>query len=942
MSLRRALVLALALAPAVPGCAGSGSEVGPELPDLPEGSLSGAVVDPTGAPVSDAEVTLLGRATFTDRRGRFRFEGNFGGAGLLRIDARRTTTNTATPAILDALDLAISFPGGNAILDRAVALPSFTAGASASISVNQGAPLAGTLVDPATGAELVLTGAVATHPDAAATSATIRFASVPADAIPAALTVGGVVRAGALYFAIAPAELGFTTPPVVRVSDATFGIAAAIANAKTVTPELDRLVPGTGVWTLAGTAAVGGGFLSSPDVAGGGLHALSVESPPSRRTLATGRVIDRSLLALARAGVLARDGRAALADTAGGFAIPDVCAADADDAPLPVAVSIVAPAYYAQHALRRDVLPGSPGGVTAFLDRPLATTPAGRARVLAVFKGVALPGARTGVASFQTGLADLQGISTVAGVEFWDVPIGQIQVAVIKVLSGVTVARGTGFTGLPAAGSTVDLIVFPLAGALPGLNQSGVVFAHAVRAASGAPLPASFGLVGVDPIAGQQGFSPSGFFAFSALLPGGVLSTVGRATEVPGIGTPADLIRRTAYSSILSASTSVRPRIALDLDLAPSGFDAAARWLGPATGLTDPAAQPPVSGAYTLEARAHASGTFEERIGVALGAEPEPGGSIPATAIAPTFANPSYETLAPAGAATIVVVERDATSALGPITKLGFAAAVDAPFGTTKTLPIALDVAPGLVGLASFDGFTGNPALVRARVVLGMGNDQGIDVGDQGAMAFVPVGSSHTLLVAVPPTDPLSLASGVIQRVAAVVSDAGVTANGSTFARSAAMVIGDPGNGVFLAPPELAAPAPPPGQPIVVSPTGAGVSWTADPATDETVLRVVRAGVISKGSGQVVDERFEWEVTLPTMTPGAPPSSFVFPSLPPNSAGQAVPPFFQSGAVYTLTLEARRHAAFDEKAKAAAADAVRPSFFRVRSSSRTETTIAVQ
>ena len=83
----------------------------------------------------------------------------------------------------------------------------------------------------------------------------------------------------------------------------------------------------------------------------------------------------------------------------------------------------------------------------------------------------------------------------------------------------------------------------------------------------------------------------------------------------------------------------MRHAIDYDIDLAPTGFAAAAGKKGPVSGMTDPAATPPTSGAYTAQVLSNQVQSFEGRISVALGVEPEPGGTMPPTAIAPTFAN---------------------------------------------------------------------------------------------------------------------------------------------------------------------------------------------------------------------------------------------------------------------------------------------------------------
>ncbi|HKE01003.1 MAG TPA: carboxypeptidase-like regulatory domain-containing protein [Planctomycetota bacterium] len=919
---RAAVALAASFAAA---CVGSGSEVGPELAPSTSAWRSAAVIDPSGAPVSDAQVTIGGNSSFTDRRGRFRVTGNPNGVQVVRIDARRTTT--AAGAIFDAMNVAIDFSSGKGVAPRPVPLPDFQAGASATIAVNQGSALAGTLVDPATGAQLDLAGAVATLPsDVTAVQATLRFVSVAPSDVPADLTVGGIVRAGAIYFAIAPDGLVFTTPPVVRVADATFGIAAAIGNGKPVAPELDRLDPVTGTWTLAGAAAVGGGFLASSDVAGGGLFAVSLDCPLARRTIVTGRVVDRDAEPLARAAVLSRDGRGEFTASDGTFSITAVCATDADDVPIPAPIWVAAPAFQAQHAIRRDQVVAVPLGTTAFGDRPLATTPAGIARMLAIYKGNALAGAIAGASGLagngqglEPGVRDARRFTTIQGTEIVDVPVGTIQAAVGARISQTQAIRTFRNATIGTAGASIAIESFPATGPLKASKQEGTITVRALHEAASTPLLHAYGFLGTNPPPQQQNLAPDGILHLQPTTPGDVLTTAGCGNEVVGLGTSFDRFRRVAYSSRRSDAATVRAPVAFDLDLSPQEFAEAGR----RTGSVLPAPSP----ASIAETRAHAAGTFEDRIAVALGAQLDPGGVLPPTAIAPTASSPSYDAFVPIGRATLAVVERDAGGA--PVSA-GWTAGFDAAFGSIDIAPIALATATGGAAATTFAGFSGSAAGVAASLVIETAGEEGVSLGSTAAFTF-----DGTALGATIPAP----GAGDVARVAIVLSDAGTTGNGSTYARAAAVVSDATGTtaGAFLAIPEVVAPAPPPGEVIPLSPTGAGIAWTADPSTDETILRVSRAGAATDPNGDSVQESFVWTVALSGSA-----SSFVFPTLPPSFHNFLVPAFFESGKDYELEIEVRDFLDYEPRIAAASSDVIDPSFFQARAVSKTKVTFRVQ
>ena len=913
------------------GCVGKGSEVGPQLPDPPEQTAAGVVLDPQGNPISNAAVTMGSDTRFTDARGRFRFPTNPQGNVVLTVDARMTT-NLAVPAgIFDQMTVSGTFaPDTNGVFSGPIILPNFTLGASAAISVNQGAALAGTLVDPASGAELVLTGAVATIPGSTATSTTLRFVSFPADSASVPLDVQGVIRAGALYFAIAPAGIQFATPPTVRTSDATFGIAAAISHGKLVSPELDAL-DSSGAWGLEGAAAVGGGSLSSAAVSRGGIHCLSIASPGSSQTIVTATIVDRNLDPLPRALSFARDGRASRADNQGLLAIPGVQAADADGVPIPVTLTSVAPIFRAQQAIRTDVLLGKPGvGLTTdFNDRPLATVPAGRVRVLCLYRGEAMSNARVGVANSLGGTYSAEALSNPNGVDFPDTPHGAYVVTTAQMLNATySIRDGTsGSVGEPGVNQKKTLFMSQFK--LKSPKQEGILKIQTFRAGSGAILHGAYGLLGIDPSVSQQNVTDGTTIQLSPVTQGLALTTAARQFEVPGVGTSVDAFLRVGFVTQLSDTSLRRPALTCDLDLMPKGFDPAGDARGAASGLTDPGAVPPVNGNYSVEVRARRKATFEDRIAVALGGQKEPLVFLPDTARAPTFADPNYETLVPAGTAAVALVERDTTnpgSKLGPIRNVGFAAEVAAGFGQIVTQDIALGPSAATAFATSVSGAV--PALFQVGLVLQLADDSGLDLGDQGSFTYVS--GTGALQVDVP--------AGLGTGVAAIATATGTTANQSNYFTAAASVLAEGTPALFLTIPELAAPPPAPGDFIVLSPTGAGISWADDPLANETVLRVTRSAIKIGSDGKKTDAIYTWTLTLPT------PVSFPFkfPETPPNINEKPVPSFFEAGAVYDLVIETRRYLDYDQRTAATSSDIVPPSFFQLRSVATTQVQFKVQ
>lgn len=912
---------------AIGGCIKSGSEIGPKLPQLEEESSTGIVMDSDGNPISNAYVTVGPDLTFTDQRGRFRFRSKSAQKKIVNIDARFTSVPAPGGGIFDTLVIAGTFEQAHGVFPRPIVMPNFAKGVSAEIIVNTGAPLAGILTDPTTGAQLDLNGAVAFIPGSSVTKTTLRFVSIPATAVPKELTINGEPRAGALYFALAPADLAFSFNPTVRIADTTFGVAAAIGGGKVVSPETDHIFPPTGEWIMSGPASVNAGFLSTPAVVGGGIHCISIALPTARRTIVTGRILDQNLDPMESAVLLARDGRSTTTNKDGLFAIPDVSATDANDVTQNVILQMLSTPFLTQHAMRVDALTGQPGPgfTTDFTDRPIATVPSGRVRILPIFEGEKQQNARIGVAELYGGRFEDAQFATLAGTEFWDVPVGFFEVTAVDDFNDVNALRTATRGNVKTAGSTTDLKVFLQRSRIRTPVHLGKIRQVAVRTNSLTPVFNSFHMLGLDGSGNQQGYSHAGLAGFGHALPGIVLTTVGQEVEASAFGTAGvDLYRKRAFHSQSTQAVFRRSPVSAFLNYLPKGYDRAGAFFGNVTQLTDANITVPVNGAFAVEVRSHHSESFERRIAIAMGAQRDVATDIPASAKRPNFSDPTFETLAPIGRSTIVAIERDAAtsnSLNGKITKFGFVTDEQTFFAKRAEADIALTGAPNTTIQTTL---AGGIAPQKVSLILETEDGQGVDLGDQTDFTF-NIGNGALGVAAPAPVGE--------ERVGIVTSASGATANGSSFDVAAACVAGEAFE--FITIPELTAAAPPPGQKIIIAPTTVGISWAGDPDTSETFIKITRAATQNDPNGKIVNLDSEWTVRIPGNG-----SSFIFPTTPASSKNVAVPIFFESGKVYNLTIESRKYVNYDERTAATSPDAGVASFFNIRALSRT--TVEVQ
>lgn len=916
---------ALAILGLTSGCIGSGSEVGPQFPPLESSAQSGVVTDPSGAPIADALVTIDSRSTLTDSRGRFRFENGPAKDVVVRVDATRTSTLTSPPGVFDVLSVKGTFLGLQGIFPAPIVLPNFRSGDAAVISVNQGAPLSGTLVDPATGAALVLDGAVASLPGSSATSTVLRFVSLPPQCLSVPLDVLGVPRAAALSFALAPAGLVFTVPPEVRIADSTFGIAAAYAHGKNPAPELDHLNVQGGTWDLAGPMSSSGGFLTSSDITRGGLYCVSVNLTPAQQTIVTATILDRDLKPLPQSVCVTRDGRSSLADADGALAIPGTCAADADGVPIPVPLTTVAPVFRAQHQIRIDSEPGVPGPglVTDFGERPLATVPSGRVRLMGLYRGVPVTGYTVGVSNTYQGTFDASDFSRTNGTTFFDVPLGNFVASVHGLTPTGQGSRGSRAFNMPFAGAVLDIRVFVDRSKIESQEHLSYVRVQSVRQGSSTVLYKAFSMVGTSPGITMQAVAAGPVVDLAPVAKGPVLTTTAREFDVAGIGTPVQTFRRIAYATVNSDALLRRVPLRAVIDLSPRGYDAGGFLQGTVSGLTDPAAAPPSNGFYATEIRARRSDSFENRLAVALGGQTDPNAFVPVKPEGPTAADPQFGLVTPGGVLAVAAVERDTTapgSDEGIITKVAVAPSIDVPTGTVASL--GLTAQPVTAPVVSFGVMGAVPNTFRASIVVEWPDGTGIDLGDQGGASFDSGAGQLTLSV------PFAGA----QTAAVVLTGKGTTANSTKYTTSAAAVVASGKPARFLTIPELTVPAPPPGELPALSPTSDGLTWASDPETDETVIRVTRAAQGTNTAGQLVDKEFNWTLTLP----GPVAFPFVFPTAPPNLGDQPVPGFFESGGVYKITILARSYLSYNARRAITSPDLLSAGYFQLRSAASTE------
>jgi hypothetical protein len=308
-------IVALVVLSALPGCSGSGSDVGPRLDHLPDASFKVLVLDGSSRGISGARVSIDGGTCVTGRSGRGDLVASPRGHRLVSVVADAATADPAVPATerLASIAFAADLPGPD--LPFAVFLPD--TGASAEATVSTGTALSAATVDDSarTGALLVLSAGTVVA-DGSAAAATLRLAEVAVEHLPGELPTPAT---GAYLF-----TRGFwVDPPTATFAPgASLDVPDELALQSADRAVLLHLDHGTGEWSQVSPTLVadsGGRLQLGNGVVAGGLYVYAFEQ--SATATVRGRVVDTHGSALSdvmvRVGsarsVTAGDGRFALA-----------------------------------------------------------------------------------------------------------------------------------------------------------------------------------------------------------------------------------------------------------------------------------------------------------------------------------------------------------------------------------------------------------------------------------------------------------------------------------------------------------------------------------------------------------------------------------------------------------------------------------------------------
>lgn len=370
---RRAPLLLLATFAAFAACdVGDGSEIGPDLPILPDASCKVVVLDDQGRGVVGATVTVDGGArAITGRNGRSDLLASPRGRRVVRVDAADAAATAGDR--LASYRVALSITGQD--LPAALHVPELPD--AASVVLPAGTQAGTTTVTSTAGASLLVPAGCSVGAPGGAADVVVRLGDLQTVHLPGDLPVAA---SGAWLFGrglwIDPAGATFTPPADLDVPD-ELGIGAG------GTASLFRLDQTTGEWLLVADDAVGTGsrLVVSGAVAEGGLFVFGQTVPAAT---VSGRVVSATGITVANALVRVDH----LHTTSGGdgrFVVERVAAVAADGAPRSAAIELFAGGSWLP--ARAQTTAPLPTSLVEVGDLTLDTLLAGNVRVQQVVKG---------------------------------------------------------------------------------------------------------------------------------------------------------------------------------------------------------------------------------------------------------------------------------------------------------------------------------------------------------------------------------------------------------------------------------------------------------------------------------------------------------------------------------------------------------------------------
>jgi hypothetical protein len=369
-------VLLLSLAACSPG---SGSDVGPSLPKIPDASTRVVVLDDQGRGVVGATVTAGGARTITGRNGRGDFLATPRGRLVVDVDVDAAAARSGDQ--LADLRVALDVTGPD--LPQVLHVADLDGGTPAVLALGtQGAPAT---VLSSGGARVQIAAGASVGSSATGTTVTVAAGDLQGMHLPGNLPVA---PGGALLFGrgvcVAPAGVTFAPAADLELAD-DLGVGAGTAR-------LFRLDPQSGEWSelaVGGTGA-GGRITAAGAVAGGGVYAFAVEVAAAT---VTGRVLDAAPVPNRVADIVPDayvriDTVAVVTGGDGRFVATGVPATLADGSPRALAIELFAGGAWLP--VRRALAAAVSGATVDLGDLQLDTMPAGNVRVQQVLRGRAL------------------------------------------------------------------------------------------------------------------------------------------------------------------------------------------------------------------------------------------------------------------------------------------------------------------------------------------------------------------------------------------------------------------------------------------------------------------------------------------------------------------------------------------------------------------------
>ncbi|MBK9384313.1 MAG: hypothetical protein IPN34_05760 [Planctomycetes bacterium] len=863
-------------------CEGSGSDVGPRFEDADRRILVGTVLDRRGEPLRAVRVQIGTAVGATDASGRFRVVGPPRGKAVLSVDGELATAPDGRFGF-GALAQELDFAGSRDEIDRSFVLPARLESATAELPL--ATPLApGTeLVDPLTGARLLLGGATLRWSGGGAAPAQVElgFATLEPDDALAPPTGAEVLQNGAAAW-IGPPGVALEGAVLLLPDPLRFDAAAEPLRALGL-----RSVDG--LFEELGPASLEAGSVRfAPTRCETGLLYAVRALAPAQTTAIEGQVLDPdgSQVGLATLNVGARDAKA---KSNGSFSATSIPAVDGTGAPLALELRLEAPQGWSSAGARIGFT-AQPGATIDLGDLELDSTRVADFRGLVVRRGLEDVGRRVTIGNLRSGKrsawSDEEG-----KVSIFDLPTGSRTGFDAhlreRVNENKTFADARFFSVSSSSGYRESRLFLDEQSLQRTRLQGSALFQVYVRGTV-APIERAYCMIGLDgeKKGRRRSSSDGGTASFSNAGNGFGIYTAGLQTDArsqDGVHDRLLVISYHTYYGVDSRRAQMQIATAIDPGERPRGAPYGVV-RADVLGLTDPLATPPSNLAYSARGRAQRRATRGEIAAELFQLEvdePIAANDRPALLDRASFADPELVLSLPLEPAYAFAVERDGDAAgRGPITKVGLIGTLEVEGGAAVSRAIAMQ--PGVPAARTLVLNDCDPVVlsIGPRVQFGweLGDDDAVLVGSVDDAVWDPLARRLDLA---PPLAPPPFAGEAFVHV----RFDGVDAGGSIEQQAVVPAgVGTLGFDLVIVP-RLVAPAP--GGELDPE---VGLSFTADPRSNATRV-ILRRETIVKVDGERFLARFEWVVDI---APGV--QEIVFPTLPQvNVGGRPVPQFFSPG-----------------------------------------------